>query len=77
MNSKKRIIFHAFNVGCFFLNIQLQELHSEDDIKQSNGSSPLPTDAETRSPSPISISSSETSSIMQKLKKMRSRMDEK
>uniref|UniRef100_A0A672U823 Centrosomal protein 350 n=1 Tax=Strigops habroptila TaxID=2489341 RepID=A0A672U823_STRHB len=53
------------------------ELHSEDDIKQSNGSSPLPTDAETRSPSPISISSSETSSIMQKLKKMRSRMDEK
>ncbi|NXU85937.1 CE350 protein, partial [Xiphorhynchus elegans] len=43
----------------------------------SNGSSPLPTDAETRSPSPISISSSETSSIMQKLKKMRSRMDEK
>ncbi|XP_065530126.1 centrosome-associated protein 350 isoform X4 [Lathamus discolor] len=53
------------------------ELHSEDDIKQSNGSSPLPTDAETRSPSPVSISSSETSSIMQKLKKMRSRMDEK
>ncbi|XP_035756684.1 centrosome-associated protein 350 isoform X3 [Egretta garzetta] len=53
------------------------ELHSEDDIKESNGSSPLPTDAETRSPSPISISSSETSSIMQKLKKMRSRMDEK
>ncbi|XP_061201556.1 centrosome-associated protein 350 isoform X5 [Neopsephotus bourkii] len=53
------------------------ELHSEDDIKQSNGSSPLPTDGETRSPSPISISSSETSSIMQKLKKMRSRMDEK
>uniref|UniRef100_A0A8B9IY49 Centrosomal protein 350 n=1 Tax=Amazona collaria TaxID=241587 RepID=A0A8B9IY49_9PSIT len=53
------------------------ELHSEDDTKQSNGSSSLPTDAETRSPSPISISSSETSSIMQKLKKMRSRMDEK
>ncbi|XP_061307986.1 centrosome-associated protein 350 isoform X2 [Pezoporus flaviventris] len=53
------------------------ELHSEDDIKRSNGSSPLPTDGETRSPSPISISSSETSSIMQKLKKMRSRMDEK
>ncbi|NXW82995.1 CE350 protein, partial [Alopecoenas beccarii] len=50
---------------------------SWNDIKQSNGSSPLPTDAETRSPSPISISSSETSSIMQKLKKMRSRMDEK
>ncbi|XP_072199102.1 centrosome-associated protein 350 isoform X2 [Excalfactoria chinensis] len=53
------------------------ELHSEDDIKLSNGSSPLPTDVETRSPSPVSISSSETSSIMQKLKKMRSRMDEK
>ncbi|KAM4896036.1 centrosome-associated protein 350 [Sylvia borin] len=53
------------------------DLPSEDEIKQSNGSSPLPTDAETRSPSPISISSSETSSIMQKLKKMRSRMDEK
>uniref|UniRef100_A0A8C0IQN9 Centrosomal protein 350 n=1 Tax=Chelonoidis abingdonii TaxID=106734 RepID=A0A8C0IQN9_CHEAB len=52
-------------------------VRSEDDIKQSNASSPLPTDIETRSPSPISISSSETSSIMQKLKKMRSRMDEK
>uniref|UniRef100_A0A674JTT7 CAP-Gly domain-containing protein n=1 Tax=Terrapene triunguis TaxID=2587831 RepID=A0A674JTT7_9SAUR len=46
-------------------------------ITESNASSPLPTDVETRSPSPISISSSETSSIMQKLKKMRSRMDEK
>uniref|UniRef100_A0A8C0IQM9 Centrosomal protein 350 n=1 Tax=Chelonoidis abingdonii TaxID=106734 RepID=A0A8C0IQM9_CHEAB len=46
-------------------------------ITESNASSPLPTDIETRSPSPISISSSETSSIMQKLKKMRSRMDEK
>ncbi|NWS37906.1 CE350 protein, partial [Probosciger aterrimus] len=33
--------------------------------------------SKTRSPSPVSISSSETSSIMQKLKKMRSRMDEK
>ncbi|NXN10854.1 CE350 protein, partial [Indicator maculatus] len=44
---------------------------------RSNASSPLPTDGETRSPSPVSISSSETSSIMQKLKKMRSRMDEK
>ncbi|XP_030428662.1 centrosome-associated protein 350 isoform X4 [Gopherus evgoodei] len=53
------------------------EVRSEDDIKQSSASSPLPTDVETRSPSPISISSSETSSIMQKLKKMRSRMDEK
>ncbi|XP_071607454.1 centrosome-associated protein 350 isoform X5 [Heliangelus exortis] len=53
------------------------ELHNKDDVKQSNGSSPLPTDAETRSPSSMSVSSSETSSIMQKLKKMRSRMDEK
>ncbi|XP_051525667.1 centrosome-associated protein 350-like isoform X3 [Myxocyprinus asiaticus] len=32
---------------------------------------------ETRSPSPMSVSGSETSSIMQKLKKMRSHMDEK
>uniref|UniRef100_A0A5F8H067 Centrosomal protein 350 n=1 Tax=Monodelphis domestica TaxID=13616 RepID=A0A5F8H067_MONDO len=50
---------------------------SEDETKQSKASSPAPTDLETRSPSPVSISSSETSSIMQKLKKMRSRMDEK
>ncbi|KAA0714210.1 Centrosome-associated protein 350 [Triplophysa tibetana] len=35
------------------------------------------TDAETRSPSPMSVSGSETSSIMQKLKKMRIHMDEK
>ncbi|XP_030310793.1 centrosome-associated protein 350 isoform X2 [Calypte anna] len=54
-----------------------KELNNKDDVKQSNGSSPLPTDAETRSPSSMSVSSSETSSIMQKLKKMRSRMDEK
>ncbi|NWW78365.1 CE350 protein, partial [Climacteris rufus] len=39
--------------------------------------SALHRSCKTRSPSPISISSSETSSIMQKLKKMRSRMDEK
>ncbi|KAL8177481.1 UNVERIFIED_CONTAM: hypothetical protein K2H54_008221, partial [Gekko kuhli] len=51
------------------------EHRSEDDTKQTHSSSPLPTDAETCSPS--SVSSSETSSIMQKLKKMRSRMDEK
>ncbi|XP_066480113.1 centrosome-associated protein 350 isoform X2 [Tiliqua scincoides] len=51
------------------------EHHSEDDVKQTHSSSPLPTDAETCSPS--SMSSCETSSIMQKLKKMRSRMDEK
>lgn len=53
------------------------ESHSDDDTKDSKAASPVPTDLETRSPSPISISSSETSSIMQKLKKMRSRMDEK
>lgn len=51
--------------------------HSDDDTKDNKAISPGPTDLETRSPSPISISSSETSSIMQKLKKMRSRMDEK
>ncbi|XP_008262074.3 centrosome-associated protein 350 isoform X2 [Oryctolagus cuniculus] len=51
--------------------------HSDDDMKDNKAASPGPTDLETRSPSPISISSSETSSIMQKLKKMRSRMDEK
>ncbi|XP_008107116.2 centrosome-associated protein 350 isoform X2 [Anolis carolinensis] len=51
------------------------EYCSEDDVKQTQSSTPLPTDAETGSPS--SISSCETSSIMQKLKKMRSRMDEK
>nr|XP_060499172.1 centrosome-associated protein 350 [Panthera onca] len=51
--------------------------HSDDDTKNNKATSPGPTDLETRSPSPISISSSETSSIMQKLKKMRSRMDEK
>ncbi|KAJ6657350.1 hypothetical protein lerEdw1_002517 [Lerista edwardsae] len=51
------------------------EHRSEDDVKQTHSSSPLPTDAETCSPS--SMSSCETSSIMQKLKKMHSRMDEK
>uniref|UniRef100_A0A8C7E549 Centrosomal protein 350 n=1 Tax=Naja naja TaxID=35670 RepID=A0A8C7E549_NAJNA len=51
-----------------------KEHRSEDDKKQTHCSSPQPTDAEAYSPS--SISSSETSSIMQKLKKMRSRMDE-
>ncbi|XP_067892636.1 centrosome-associated protein 350-like [Heterodontus francisci] len=45
--------------------------------KVSHASSPLLTDVEIRSPSPVSISGSETNSIMQKLKKMRSHMDEK
>ncbi|XP_028821253.1 centrosome-associated protein 350-like isoform X2 [Denticeps clupeoides] len=35
------------------------------------------TDADSRSPSPVSMSGSETSSIMEKLRKMRSQMDEK
>ncbi|KAJ8277768.1 hypothetical protein GJAV_G00079650 [Gymnothorax javanicus] len=39
--------------------------------------SPSLTDLDTPSPSPISVSGSETSSIMEKLKKMRSHMDEK
>ncbi|XP_060686056.1 centrosome-associated protein 350 isoform X2 [Hemiscyllium ocellatum] len=49
----------------------------ENVSKVSPASSPLQTDMETRSPSPVSISGSETSSILQKLKKMRSHMDEK
>ncbi|KAM9108671.1 centrosome-associated protein 350 isoform 4-T5 [Megaptera novaeangliae] len=51
--------------------------HSDDDTKDNKATGPAPADLETRSPSPTSVSSSETSSIMQKLKKMRSRMDEK
>ncbi|XP_061094007.1 centrosome-associated protein 350 isoform X2 [Conger conger] len=39
--------------------------------------SPSLTDMDTPSPSPLSVSGSETSSIMEKLKKMRSHMDEK
>jgi centrosomal protein CEP350 len=35
------------------------------------------TDGDVRSASPLSVSGSETSSIMQKLKKMRSHMDKK
>uniref|UniRef100_UPI00398EA7E5 centrosome-associated protein 350 isoform X2 n=1 Tax=Pristiophorus japonicus TaxID=55135 RepID=UPI00398EA7E5 len=54
-----------------------EQLEEENVSKVSHASSPLQTDVETRSPSPVSISGSETSSIMQKLKKMRSHMDEK
>ncbi|XP_069088183.1 centrosome-associated protein 350 [Pleurodeles waltl] len=54
-----------------------QDLSSEPDLRLSSPSSPVRTDQQSRSPSPVSISGSETSSIMQKLKKMRSRMDEK
>ncbi|XP_054975839.1 centrosome-associated protein 350 isoform X2 [Sorex araneus] len=50
---------------------------SDEDLRDNKEASPGPTDLETRSLSPLSISSSETSSIMQKLKKMRSHMDEK
>ncbi|XP_051950707.1 centrosome-associated protein 350-like isoform X3 [Xyrauchen texanus] len=46
-------------------------------VEESAPPSVIVTDAETRSPSPMSVSGSETSSIMQKLKKMRSHMDEK
>ncbi|XP_043102271.1 centrosome-associated protein 350 isoform X3 [Puntigrus tetrazona] len=45
--------------------------------EESAPPSMIVTDTETRSPSPMSVSGSETSSIMQKLKKMRSHMDEK
>ncbi|XP_073675321.1 centrosome-associated protein 350 [Garra rufa] len=45
--------------------------------EESAPPSVIVTDGETRSPSPMSVSGSETSSIMQKLKKMRSHMDEK
>ncbi|XP_059503699.1 centrosome-associated protein 350 isoform X3 [Stegostoma tigrinum] len=62
-------------------NLQEQRNAEQTDMenvsKVSHTSSPLQTDMETRSPSPVSISGSETSSIMQKLKKMRSHMDEK
>ncbi|XP_067846924.1 centrosome-associated protein 350 isoform X2 [Heptranchias perlo] len=54
-----------------------EQLEEETVSKVSHASSPLQTEEETRSPSPVSISGSETSSIMQKLKKMRSHMDEK
>jgi hypothetical protein len=52
-------------------------LADDDEAEDNKAASPGPPGLETRSPSPISISSSETSSIMQKLKSMRSRMDEK
>uniref|UniRef100_A0A9J8CSG4 Centrosomal protein 350 n=1 Tax=Cyprinus carpio carpio TaxID=630221 RepID=A0A9J8CSG4_CYPCA len=45
-------------------------------VEESAPPSVIVTDTETRSPSPMSVSGSETSSIMQKLKKMRSHMDE-
>uniref|UniRef100_A0A8C5R3P4 Centrosomal protein 350 n=1 Tax=Leptobrachium leishanense TaxID=445787 RepID=A0A8C5R3P4_9ANUR len=53
------------------------EIPSEVDAQPSPASSRLPSDAESRSPSPVSVSGSETSSIMQKLRKMHSHMDAK
>ncbi|XP_043551891.1 centrosome-associated protein 350-like isoform X1 [Chiloscyllium plagiosum] len=54
-----------------------EQLEVENVSKVSPTSSLLQTDMEMWSPSPVSISGSETSSIMQKLKKMCSHMDEK
>nr|XP_015211809.1 PREDICTED: centrosome-associated protein 350 isoform X2 [Lepisosteus oculatus] len=53
------------------------EAANSDTLEEELKPSPAQTDLETRSPSPLSVSGSETSSIMQKLKKMRSHMDEK
>ncbi|MGH0121756.1 UNVERIFIED_CONTAM: hypothetical protein FKN15_050429, partial [Acipenser sinensis] len=53
------------------------ELPSSDTVEEDVKPSPVQTELENRSPSPLSVSGSETSSIMQKLKKMRSHMDEK
>ncbi|XP_040264407.1 centrosome-associated protein 350 isoform X1 [Bufo bufo] len=53
------------------------EQPSEGDIQPSPLTSHDPSDAESRSPSPVSVSGSETSSIMQKLRKMHSHMDAK
>lgn len=53
------------------------EQPSEGDVRLSPSSSRVPSDAESRSPSPVSVSGSETSSIMQKLRKMHSHMDAK
>ncbi|XP_066453525.1 centrosome-associated protein 350 isoform X2 [Eleutherodactylus coqui] len=49
----------------------------EGDIQPSPLSSHDPSEAESRSPSPVSVSGSETSSIMQKLRKMHGHMDAK
>ncbi|KAG8436794.1 hypothetical protein GDO86_007758 [Hymenochirus boettgeri] len=54
-----------------------QELPSEPEIQSTPESSHVPSNADSRSPSPVSVSGSETSSIMQKLRKMHSHMDAK
>lgn len=53
------------------------EQPSEGNIQPSPLSSHDPSEAESRSPSPVSVSGSETSSIMQKLRKMHGHMDAK
>ncbi|OCT82819.1 centrosome-associated protein 350 isoform X2 [Xenopus laevis] len=53
------------------------ELPSEVKIQPGSASSHVASDADSRSPSPVSVSGSETSSIMQKLRKMHSHMDSK
>ncbi|KAM4642723.1 centrosome-associated protein 350 [Discoglossus pictus] len=53
------------------------ELPSEGAVQPSPAYSNAPSDAESRSPSPVSVSGSETSSIMQKLRKMHGHMDAK
>ncbi|KAG9483099.1 hypothetical protein GDO78_009182 [Eleutherodactylus coqui] len=55
----------------------LKEQPREGDIQPSPLSSHDPSEAESRSPSPVSVSGSETSSIMQKLRKMHGHMDAK
>ncbi|XP_075038385.1 centrosome-associated protein 350 isoform X2 [Mixophyes fleayi] len=49
----------------------------EVEVQPSPSSSHVPSEAGSRSPSPVSVSGSETSSIMQKLRKMHSHMDAK
>ncbi|XP_077135005.1 centrosome-associated protein 350 isoform X2 [Ranitomeya variabilis] len=53
------------------------EQPSEADVQPSPLTSHDPSEAESRSPSPVSVSGSETSSIMQKLRKMHGHMDAK
>ncbi|XP_073427457.1 centrosome-associated protein 350 isoform X2 [Dendrobates tinctorius] len=53
------------------------EQPSEADIQPSPLTSHDASEAESRSPSPVSVSGSETSSIMQKLRKMHGHMDAK
>eukprot|EP00079_Xenopus_tropicalis_P024835 XP_012817879.1 PREDICTED: centrosome-associated protein 350 isoform X1 [Xenopus tropicalis] len=56
---------------------EIGEIPREVEIQPSSASSHIASDADSRSPSPVSVSGSETSSIMQKLRKMHSHMDAK